>query len=135
MLWNWNVIDSCFLARSWRITSRGMFAGSCVGVVLLVMSLEMLRRAVKEWDRYLVRSHRAKYGVVEGDKGEKGSDSGSCSTVPAFRPNLWQQSIRALLHMFQFAVAYFIMLCVLTLFSVLSSLFLFATILPGLNAG
>ena len=113
MLWNWNTIDSCFLARSWRITSAGMFAGSCIGVVLLVMSLEMLRRAVKEWDHYLVRTHRAKYAVVEGDRGEKGSDSGgSCPTVPAFRPNLWQQTIRALLHMVQFAVAYFVMLCV-----------------------
>ena len=121
MLWNWNTIDSCFLARSWRITSPGMFAGSCIGVVLLVMSLEMLRRAVKEWDHYLVRTHRAKYAVVEGDRGEKGSDKGekgsdsggSCSTIPAFRPNLWQQTIRALLHMVQFAVAYFVMLCVL----------------------
>jgi solute carrier family 31 (copper transporter), member 1 len=30
--------------------------------------------------------------------------------IPPFRPNIWQQAFRALLHMVQFAVAYFIML-------------------------
>lgn len=116
MLWNWNTIDACFLARSWHITSKGMFAGSCIGVVLLVMSLEMLRRAVKEWDRFLIRQHQAKYadhgsspeGSVSVGKG--GVSAPVCHPVPAFRPNVWQQAIRALLHMMQFAVAYFVML-------------------------
>lgn len=61
MLWNWNTIDACFIAQSWQITSRGVFAGSCIGVVLLVVTLELLRRAGKEYDRYLVRQHRAHY--------------------------------------------------------------------------
>ncbi|SPJ72349.1 related to copper transport protein [Fusarium torulosum] len=123
MLWNWNTVDSCFIASSWRITSKGMFAGSCIGVVLLVMSLELLRRSVKEWDRYLLRQHAAKFqesssAVAAGSSGANGSDNGkdgnalvSCaSPVPPFRPNVWQQAIRALLHMMQFAVAYFVML-------------------------
>ncbi|KAJ2902849.1 ctr copper transporter family protein [Zalerion maritima] len=117
MLWNWNIIDSCFIARSWHITSKGMFAGSCIGVVLLVMSLEFLRRSVKEWDRYLIKQHDAKYRGVSAS--ENGSESGkdtimasgnACQPIPAFRPNVWQQAIRALLHMMQFAVAYFVML-------------------------
>lgn len=53
MLWNWTVIDSCFLASSWRIRSNGAFAGSCIGVVFLVISLEMVRRVQREYDRYL----------------------------------------------------------------------------------
>lgn len=101
MLWNWNIIDSCFIASSWRITSKGMFAGSCIGVVLLVMSLEFMRRAVKEYDRYLVNNHVAAH-----------SDAGSASStsIPTFKPNVLQQVIRAFLHMVQFTVAYFIML-------------------------
>lgn len=115
MLWNWNTVDSCFIAETWHITSKGMFAGSCIGVILLVMALEFLRRSVKEWDRYLIKQHLAKY---EGSAAASGSDSGkngesvtvSNAAIPPFRPNLWQQAIRALLHMMQFAVAYFVML-------------------------
>ncbi|KAF7551774.1 hypothetical protein G7046_g7623 [Stylonectria norvegica] len=125
MLWNWNTIDACFISSSWRITSRGMFAGSCIGVVLLVMCLELLRRSVKEWDRYLVRQHLAKHEAAKDSSGAAVSNSSdsaakegggvsavACapSSVPPFRPNVWQQAIRALLHVMQFAVAYFVML-------------------------
>ena len=53
MLWNWFVIDSCFLARSWHVRSNGAFAASCIGVILLVISLEMVRRVQREYDGYL----------------------------------------------------------------------------------
>ncbi|KAI8308385.1 Copper transport protein ctr4 [Colletotrichum sp. SAR11_240] len=121
MLWNWQILDACFIARSWRITSHGMFAGSCIGVLLLTMSLEMLRRAVKEYDRYLIRNHQARYaGSGAGPSSESAGDNGKGpstsvtaagnANIPPFRPNFFQQAIRALLHMVQFAVAYFIML-------------------------
>ncbi|KAF6824382.1 Copper transport protein ctr4-like protein 1 [Colletotrichum plurivorum] len=124
MLWNWNVIDSCFIARSWRITSHGMFAGSCIGVILLVMSLEMLRRAVKEYDRYLIRTHKARHlalaPAAAGDAAASSESAGAKDpaapaaaaphVIPPFRPNVFQQAVRALLHMTQFAVAYFVML-------------------------
>ncbi|CAJ2502432.1 Uu.00g098260.m01.CDS01 [Anthostomella pinea] len=59
MLWNWNTIDTCFLSSSWHVKSSSMFAGSCIGVVLLTLLLEFLRCAVKEFDRYLIRKHSA----------------------------------------------------------------------------
>ncbi|CAK7215170.1 Copper Transporter integral membrane protein that functions in high affinity copper transport [Sporothrix bragantina] len=102
MLWNWNTIDTCFIAKSWHVRSRGIFAGSCIGVVLLVMTLEALRRAVKEYDRYLVRSHRQHYIAQNGGK--------ATDSTPGFHPNILQQAVRALLHVFQFSVAYFVML-------------------------
>ncbi|KAL8353606.1 hypothetical protein RB601_003452 [Gaeumannomyces tritici] len=133
MLWNWYTIDSCFIASSWRVTSAGMFAGSCIGVVLLVMVLELLRRSVKEYDLFLIRQHLAANPVAAAsDSGDAsagsstkgpGDDVGvvtsssaaaaaTCSPILAapFRPTLPQQAIRALLHMMQFAVAYFVML-------------------------
>lgn len=115
MLFNFYTIDSCFLAETWHITSRGMFAGSCIGVILLVMSLEFLRRSVKEYDRYLVRQHMAKFQPSPCSEAEANKNTGNYAAlsgpaVPAFRPNIYQQAIRALLHMVQFAVAYFIML-------------------------
>ncbi|KAK8004874.1 Copper transporter ctr4 [Apiospora arundinis] len=122
MLWNWNTVDSCFISSSWRVTSSGMFAGSCIGVILLVMCLELLRRAVKEYDRYLIRQHASaqnQMGVVhevqQDRKPSSGSGSGpfkGCSAAdpPRFRPTVLQQAVRALLHTLQFAVAYFVML-------------------------
>ncbi|KAK4166996.1 Ctr copper transporter family-domain-containing protein [Cladorrhinum sp. PSN259] len=107
MLWNWNTIDTCFLARSWHIRSSGMFAGSCIGVILLVMLLELLRRSVKEYDRYLLRKATTSVVTTEGVKGE----APVCVTKSkGYRPNFLEQAIRALLHMCQFAVAYFVML-------------------------
>ncbi|KAK3994309.1 Ctr copper transporter family-domain-containing protein [Cladorrhinum sp. PSN332] len=138
MLWNWNTIDSCFIASSWKITSDSMFAGSCIGVLLLTVCLEALRRAVKEWDRFLVRKHLESLKAAAGsgrpvvhasdDDSEKGPTkggdvpavaapphgAGACAVAAAasrgYRPAIWEQAVRALLHLLQFAVAYFIML-------------------------
>ncbi|KAG9206605.1 Copper Transporter integral membrane protein that functions in high affinity copper transport [Epicoccum nigrum] len=118
MLWNWYTVDSCFIAKSWRNTSNGMFAGSCIGVILLVIALEALRRAGKEYDRYIVNQHLASISPATPDESSAASGSskspvttkGCTPTVQNFRPCLIQQAIRSLLHMLQFAVAYFVML-------------------------
>lgn len=113
-----------------------MFAGSCIGVICLVISLELFRRLCKEYDRYIVRQYQRKIAQEasfsraqaarescceqEGENtAAKNSKSlsltpGVCTTEasPAlrFRPTVLQQVIRAFLHMVTFAIAYFIML-------------------------
>lgn len=120
MLWNWYTVDSCFLASSWHNTTSGMFAGSCIGAVLLTMLLELLRRTGKEYDRYLIRKHTAAVRP-EPTIHHAGADdkTSSASATPPHqdqvrlggsRPSVLEQAVRALLHMVQFAVAYFIML-------------------------
>ncbi|SPO02367.1 related to copper transport protein [Cephalotrichum gorgonifer] len=116
MLWNWNTINACFFSESWKITSRGMFAGSCVGIVLLGIALEFLRRSIKEYDRFIIRQHVARSLDAAAAAGG-GSEAQACGTgkvggggVPPFRPSVWQQAVRATLHMVQFAVAYILML-------------------------
>ncbi|KAH8198985.1 hypothetical protein TruAng_006862 [Truncatella angustata] len=109
MLWNWYTIDSCFIASSWHNTSSGMFAGSCIGVILLVMSLEFLRRAVKEYDTYLIRTNRVKTNPTASD-GSSGDGKTAFTDNTGVRPNVLQQAVRAFLHTVQFAVAYFVML-------------------------
>lgn len=99
-------------------------AGSCIGVIALVMVLEALRRASREYDAYIVRSFTATSNLVSNTSAAI-SGSGTVSDdvrVPTsqannlpkrqrrFTPNLFQQIVRAILHMLQFAVAYFIML-------------------------
>ncbi|TWU76198.1 Copper Transporter integral membrane protein that functions in high affinity copper transport [Metarhizium rileyi] len=126
MLFNLNTIDSCFLSSSWQITSNGMFAGSCIGVFLLGMVLEFLRRSIKEYDRFLVRQHLSKFQSATSPAAATNSSinsskdgpvvaaaaASSCAAaaVPPFRPNLWQQGIRAFLHLLAFVVAYILML-------------------------
>ncbi|KAJ5390001.1 uncharacterized protein N7496_001069 [Penicillium cataractarum] len=46
-----------FLSSSWHIRSRGMFAGSCIGTICLVLCLEFLRRMGREYDAFIL--HRA----------------------------------------------------------------------------
>lgn len=35
-----------------------MFAGSCIGVILLVISLEFFRRLSNEYDRYILQQFK-----------------------------------------------------------------------------
>lgn len=105
-----------------------MFAGSCISVICLVMTLELLRRLTKEYDRYLIRRHTGSSNIVRvnvapnkaEDQGSSSSsihtphDSLVASRSAGFRPSIIEQATRALLHMLQFAVAYIVMLYVPT---------------------
>ncbi|KAL1622673.1 copper transporter complex subunit Ctr4 [Neofusicoccum ribis] len=119
MLWNWYTVDSCFIARSWHVRSAGAFAGSCIGVILLVISLELLRRAQRELDRHFRRTNRA--ASAPAVAAEAGSSASSAKAMHPAAAGLaaaagvaplrwWQHLLRSLLFMVQFAVGYFVML-------------------------
>ncbi|WVR04481.1 hypothetical protein IAU60_001484 [Kwoniella sp. DSM 27419] len=94
MLWNWTTIDACFLTSGWHIQNRGMFAASCIGVALLAVSLELLRRVARDYDRWITRSLTS-------------------VNMKHYRPRRAtpiQQLIRSILHVAQFGVAYLLML-------------------------
>ncbi|KAJ5094603.1 hypothetical protein N7456_010464 [Penicillium angulare] len=175
MLWNWHTIDACFISRSWHITSRGMFAGSCIGALLLVIALEALRRLGREYDAFILRRARIRYLYLSGTSSSANTQKTKVQHIAAFtkeaqnkqpdpkdkpspyddvitpvtdvspetstpadihapgpshassettddsqkpegrhfgpyRPSPVEQTVRALFHMVQFAVAYFIML-------------------------
>ncbi|KAG5975073.1 hypothetical protein E4U55_007897, partial [Claviceps digitariae] len=117
MLFNLYTIDSCFLSSQWRITSNAAFAGSCIGVFLLTLSLEMLRRSIKEYDRYLIRQHRSRHHAASlaahADNKQPAAAATTTITsnaVPPFRPSALQQGVRALLHLLAFFVGYILML-------------------------
>ncbi|KAI1076245.1 fungal-specific transcription factor domain-containing protein [Whalleya microplaca] len=119
MLWNWETIDACFLSESWQIKSRGGFAGLCIGVILLAILLEMLRRTAKTYDRHLIRQRQktVTFATTASNNAPETADGSliaKCdhAAIPtaAFRPNIPQQIVRALLHTLQFALAYWMML-------------------------
>ncbi|KAI0474150.1 putative high affinity copper protein [Xylariaceae sp. FL0804] len=133
MLWNWHTIGACFLSSTWQIQSRGAFAGLCIGVVLLAVLLEVLRRAPKAFDGYLVRRRRrysrgsslsaavaavpseaesiaTKAGLLLDNANADAAASASAQQPLLLRPTVWEQLVRALLHTAHFAVAYWLML-------------------------
>lgn len=64
MLWNWTTIDACFLSRSWHIKTKGMFAGSVIGIFFLCVAIEALRRAAREYDRKINKANRSEKGQL-----------------------------------------------------------------------
>ena len=121
-----------FISSEWQIVSPGMFGGSCIGVIFLVMSLAFLRRLHRSYDASIARSLACRQLMNHDSGGKPGSLSGSSRTsgqgvgaaatgtrTPLLpfglrqsfpRPTVLQQGLRSLLHMVEFAVAYFIML-------------------------
>jgi len=93
-----------------------------------VISLEFLRRAQREYDRYISNQNGSTHGnaslIGGGASGTVSSDDVGKAyrrldmvrlthdnvNMAKFRPSLLQQAARSLLFMLQFAVGYFIML-------------------------
>ncbi|KIW81837.1 hypothetical protein Z517_04863 [Fonsecaea pedrosoi CBS 271.37] len=132
MTWNWYIVGACFISQDWQITSGGMFAGSCIGVICLVISLEFLRRLGREYDAWIAKRDRKLLSAAaatrshtedssssnhEAGNGKQPSPSSQLVDRTVYqRPRvpwltlLQRQVIRSLIHMVQFGVAYFIML-------------------------
>lgn len=124
MLWNWNTVDACFLAESWQVKNDGMMAASCIGVMLLVVTLEFLRRIGKEYDTYIARQFQ-RHVATQTSSSRQAADTNNtscCAPAPpveqpmygpqtvTFRASPLQQLIRSVIHMFTFGVAYIVML-------------------------
>lgn len=100
MLFNWYTIDACFLSSEWKIRNNGMFAATCIGVILLVMLVEFCRRLGKEYDAFLIRQFQRHV-------------QGSLPPTPGpvkFRATPLQQLVRAIIHALTFGGAYIVML-------------------------
>ncbi|ETI28752.1 hypothetical protein G647_01203 [Cladophialophora carrionii CBS 160.54] len=112
MLWNWYTIDTCFLAQSWHVRSQGAFAASCVGVALLAVSIEFMRRVGKEYDTAILAQFQRRVAARAADLKTTNSSEG-CGSEPQFvifRATPLQQLVRAVIHAVTFGVAYIVML-------------------------
>jgi copper transporter 1 len=104
MLFNWYTIDACFLTSSWQINSNGAFAATCIGVMLMVVMLEALRRLGKEFDDHLLREFQARLELLTAS-----ATPGEQHSV-TFRTSPLQQLVRAVIHAATFGLAYIVML-------------------------
>lgn len=97
--------------------------------MMLVLLLELLRRMAKEYDRKILRDYRVLLEAADSDSSDSSQSEPkkprptkgfgrakslllhpNADPTGKFRPGLWQQLVRATLHLLQFAVAYFVML-------------------------
>lgn len=132
-----------FVTSAWQITSRGMFAACCIGVLCLAVSFEALGRMGQKYDKHIL--HQFQYAPVPSSDEENRSTVEDPSKVAVnnatdvgalldgkplrrfpspglylntgghFRPNMAQQGIRAGIYMVRFGVAYFTMLLAMNL--------------------
>jgi copper transporter 1 len=120
MLWNWNVVDSCFISSSWHITNNAMFAASCIGAALLVVCLEFLRRLSHEYDAFLLRqfqrqlrAQQTALAVAMPANCCDGPNPTLGTQYATFRASGLQQLIRAIIHGVTLGLAYIIMLLIM----------------------
>jgi copper transporter 1 len=119
MLLNWHTIDACFLSSAFHIRSASTFFLSCLASFLLAISLEFLRRAQRDFDRFLYARNsklqdeeyispdnmEEKLLPSEGQKYIlRGKMKGMMVVIVA------EQLLRGLIHTVQFSVSYCIML-------------------------
>ncbi|KAF8656754.1 hypothetical protein AX16_002433 [Volvariella volvacea WC 439] len=109
MLWNWTTVDACFISRQWQIRSTGGYVGTVIGVFLIVVALEGVRRMAREYDRRLLKEASARLGSRSTDS-EKGHLQPFGGADPGFSPSLIQQTIRSLFYFVQFSTGYILML-------------------------
>lgn len=112
MLWNWYTINSCFLSRSWHVKSRGMFAGTCIGVFFWVMAYCWFHRFIVEYDNAIVEYRTKQYlnlnagsedgcccvesNKEKGDSSSSSDDSEIVQTAPG--KDLWTPLIKTFSH-------------------------------------
>jgi len=111
MLFNWYTTDACFLSTGWQIKNNGMFAATCIGIILLVILVEAFRRLGKEYDTFLTRQFQRQAAVLAAKK------DNNCVTRAElvglglrFRVTPLQQFVMAVIYALAFAGAYIIML-------------------------
>ncbi|KAJ7243030.1 Ctr copper transporter [Mycena rebaudengoi] len=108
MLWNWDVVDSCFIFEQWHIHSSQQYAESLVGIFFLVIFAEGLHRLSRAYDAYVLRRDKKKRSVF---RVLKLSES---ERAARFRPTIMQQLIRSLFHCVGFSAAYLLMLAAMS---------------------
>ena len=127
------------ISPTWHITSKGMFAGSCIGIICLVLLLELLRRLQREFECWIQPQQHSSSTNDNTNSSNPSKVDSNCITnrnddvdterqppstlsllrkceqpiplgVTRYVPTLVQQVVRAAIHTMQFALAYIIML-------------------------
>ncbi|KAK8038718.1 hypothetical protein PG993_007129 [Apiospora rasikravindrae] len=115
LLWNWDTIDTCFLAPSWYNNSTIKFAFSCIFVFIFAVTLQVFYHSLKTFDAALLLKEHNRRESRDGNQTEKGPEEGGsccCRRLLRYSPSVWEQTFRAFVYTMTFANAYILMLSV-----------------------
>lgn len=102
------------LAEKWHNKSGGAFAASCIGVLLLAVTLESLRHWCKRYDQLVARQLSTPAGLYRLDGGGRTYGAAAAYETGTRRATAFQQLIRALLHVTVVCVGYILMLILMS---------------------
>nr|GAT52020.1 predicted protein [Mycena chlorophos] len=108
MLWNWDTVDTCLISSEWHVHTKRQYAGTLLALFLVVILLEGVRRLGRVYDRYIIRKHQKRASIGQAKVGD------AVSSGRPFRPNFFQQILRALFYFLQFGTGYLLMLAAMT---------------------
>ncbi|BGP37810.1 copper transporter complex subunit Ctr4 [Rhodotorula kratochvilovae] len=108
MLWNWTVMDACFLSKSWHIRSVGDYVGTLIGVFFLVVALEGVRRLGREYDRSIRAAYYRREALALAALAK--NQGKEVAQAAPFRPSHKEHAVRSVFYFVQFTVAYLLML-------------------------
>ncbi|ORX99321.1 Ctr-domain-containing protein [Basidiobolus meristosporus CBS 931.73] len=119
MVFNWQYNNLCVVFSGWRITSAGIMAASCIGIILIAFIHEYIRRAARQLDNHIVIKNSknitpvAVSEVVE--KSESPIPGDYYGRTRVLLQITWlQQFYRSLLYALQVLVSFFLMLVFMT---------------------
>ncbi|KJA27596.1 hypothetical protein HYPSUDRAFT_107133, partial [Hypholoma sublateritium FD-334 SS-4] len=79
MLWNTDIIDTCIVFRSWRISSNAVFFWSCAAIIALGVFYEYLRVFQRRLDHHIALSLSKGKGRTRAASSGRASPEGSRS--------------------------------------------------------
>lgn len=91
------------LGSDWHVRSKGGFAGTIIGIFLLAIAIEAVRRAHREYDKRLIAQRRPlltaiatpTHALTKDDSSDASPSTPLRSSVRQAGPTMGQQAIRA----------------------------------------
>ncbi|KAJ7489569.1 Ctr copper transporter family-domain-containing protein [Mycena latifolia] len=103
MLWNWDTVDTCLITDEWHVHTIQQYAGTLIGIFLIVVFLEGFRKMSRAYDRFILRRFQSRAKFAERVREER-----------PFRPSIIQHFVRSVFYFIQFSAAYLLMLAAMT---------------------
>ncbi|KAI8345390.1 Ctr copper transporter [Mortierella sp. GBAus27b] len=116
MLFNWDTENVCVVFESWKINSPLSLVFSCIIVIGLTASYELLRAQARRYEERLLEGARKRHTSERSSGGAENGDETPLlpSGVAVLRLSNQQQLTRSLFYMAQVFVGFFLMLVFMT---------------------
>ncbi|KAG0197125.1 hypothetical protein BGX28_009367 [Mortierella sp. GBA30] len=121
MLFNWSTENLCVVFESWKINSPLGLIASCIVIIAISASYELLRAQSRQYEERLLEGARKRHSAEPSNHAVGGSGGIAEDETPLLSPRTptmrlsnQQQLTRALFYMAQVFIGFFLMLIFMT---------------------